>query len=271
MLSAPVVDLDEASSPPLTGREEEAQRERARFRSLRDGASPAEREALIEDNLWIAKHAARRFAGRGESADDLLQVASLGLVKAVDRFDPDREVRFVTFAMPTIVGELRRHFRDRTWSVRVTRRLQDLRLELRSANERLTHELSRQPSVAEMAEDLGVRVDDVLEAIEAGLSYTSARLDHPISDGDHETYGDRLPGLQDEGLAGTPERLAVRRALQGLRGRDRRAVYLRFYLGLTQAEIAEQLGVSQVHVSRILRSSLAQMGSHLGEQDLEAG
>ncbi len=242
--------------------------EQERFRELRRTDDPTLRDQLVEDNLWIAKHASRRFAGRGEGADDLYQVASLALVKAVDRFDPELNLRFATFAMPTVVGELRRHFRDRTWSMRVSRRLKDLHLELRAASEELAHRLGHPPSVAELADELDVTVEDVLEALEAGATYRAASLDAgPVGSEGAESM---VPGVDDEDLGATPERVAVRASLEGLPQRDRRVVYLRFYLGMTQSEIATEIGVSQVHVSRILRSALAQLGEQLDEDLLDA-
>lgn len=238
--------------------------EQERFRALRASGDPALRDQLVEEYLWLARHGARRFAGRGESADDLLQVASLALVKAVDRFDPELNLRFATFAMPTIVGELRRHFRDRTWSMRVSRRLKDLHLELRTASEELAHALGHPPSVAELADALEITVEEVLEAMEAGATYRTASLDAaPVgSDSGAEVV---VPGEDHAELDATSERVAVQESLATLSHRDRRVVYLRFYLGLTQAEIAEEIGVSQVHVSRILRASLARLGDHLQE------
>ena len=156
--------VEGAEEPMPTDREEE----RERFRELRRTEDHAQRDAIIADHLWLARHGARRFTGRGESHDDLLQVASLALVNAVDRFDPEMDVRFSTYAMPTIIGELRRHFRDRTWSMRVSRRLKDLHLELRSAKEELTHLLDRAPTVDELADFLDTTPDEVLEALEAG-------------------------------------------------------------------------------------------------------
>lgn len=234
--------------------------EQKRFRELRASGDPVLRGQLVEDYLWIARHGARRFGGRGEAADDLLQVASLALVKAVDRFDPEMNLRFATFAMPTIVGELRRHFRDRTWSMRVSRRLKDLHLELRTASEHLTNELGHSPSVAELADALEITVEEVLEAMEAGATYRASSLDAPVGSEGTETP---VPGKNHAELDATSERVAVQSSLATLSQRDRRVVYLRFYLGLTQAEIAEQIGVSQVHVSRILRSSLARLGDEL--------
>lgn len=237
--------------------------EQERFRELRRTDDPVLRDRLVEDNLWIARHGARRFARRGETDDDLFQVASLALVKAVDRFDPELGLRFATFAMPTIVGELRRHFRDRTWSMRVSRRLKDLHLELRTASEELTHVLGHAPSLTELADELDVSVEAVLEAMEAGASYRSASLDAgPVGGEGAETM---VPGADDDDITYAPERVAVRASLAGLSQRDRRVVYLRFYLGMTQSEIAQEVGVSQVHVSRILRAALEQMGEDLDE------
>ena len=191
-------------------------------------------------------------------------MASLALVKAVDRFDPELGLRFATFAMPTIVGELRRHFRDRTWSMRVSRRLKDLHLGLRAANEELTHVLGHPPSVSQLADELDVTEEDVLEAMEAGASYRTASLDAGAVGA--ETTESMVPGVDDERLGDTPERVAVLASLAGLPQRDRRVVYLRFYLGMTQSEIAEEIGVSQVHVSRILRAALAKLGDDLDEE-----
>lgn len=243
--------------------------EQERFRALRESGDPALRDRIVEDYLWLARHGARRFAGRGESNDDLLQVASLALVKAVDRFDPELNLRFATFAMPTIIGELRRHFRDRTWSMRVSRRLKDLHLELRTASELLTHELGHAPSVAELADALEVTVEEVLEAMEAGATYRSASLDAgPVGSEGAESA---VPGEDHAELDATSERVAVQASLASLSQRDRRVVYLRFYLGLTQAEIAEEIGVSQVHVSRILRASLARLGDELQDTISQEG
>lgn len=241
--------------------------ERETFRQLRDTGAPALRDTLIADHLWLARHGARRFAGRGEPTDDLLQVASLALVNAVDRFDPEMGVRFATFAMPTITGELRRHFRDRSWSVRVSRRLKDLHVELRSAKEELTHVLGRSPTVDELADFVDATPDEVLEALEAGAAYRAGTLSAgPLgSDGEEIDEAASL-GRDDADLSESPDRLEVQRALQTLSERDRKVVYLSFYAGLTQSEIAEEVGVSQVHVSRILRACLTKLGEELTDE-----
>ena len=194
-------------------------------------------------------------------------MANLALVKAVDRFDPTFQVRFTTFAVPTIVGELRRHFRDRTWSMRVSRRLKDLHLELKAASEQLAHDLGRSPTVDELADALDCTPEDVLEALEAGRGLprhqphrrTSARRRARRSSPARTTRTSRTPSV----------RVLLQDALGTLPERERRVVYLRFYLGLTQSEIAEEIGVSQVHVSRILRSTLSQLGDELGDDAAE--
>lgn len=248
-------------------RDVERAEERARFTRLRATEDPALRDQLVEDYLWLARHLARRFARRGEPLDDLVQVASFALVKAVDRFDPELEVRFSTYAGPTILGELRRHFRDRTWTMRVSRRLKDLHLELRSATEQLTHAFGRPPSIDELADALDATVEEVLEAMEAGRTYQPASLDEPSAGFDQEPSG---PAIVHEALESASERVDVGQALQSLSSRDQRVLHLRYQLDLTQAEIAELIGVSQVHVSRILRSSLATLAEQL-EDDPSAG
>jgi len=247
---------------------DEREVEQERFTELRRSGDPSLRDELIEGHLWLARHCARRFSGRGEPPDDLEQVANMALVKAVDRFDPGFKVRFATFAVPTIVGELRRHFRDRTWSMRVSRRLKDLHLELKSVSERLAHDLGRSPSIDELADALDTTPEEVLEALEAGAAYrtTSLNAGPAGSEADEEI----VPGKDDEALESTGLRVALQQALNTLPERERRVIYLRFYLGLTQSEISKEIGVSQVHVSRILRSTLSQLGDDLGDLADEA-
>jgi RNA polymerase sigma-B factor len=248
--------------------EDDRQQEQERFARLRETNDQKLRDELIEEHLWLARHCARRFSEKGEARDDLEQVASLALVKSVDRFDPSFGVRFSTFAVPTITGELRRHFRDRTWSVRVTRRLKELHLELKSANELLRHDLGRAPTVDELADALDTTVDEVLEALEAGASYRATSL--TVSGDDEEAHELDL-AVADDRVDSADVRVALEDAMRTLPDRERRVVYLRFYLGLSQSEIAEQIGVSQVHVSRILRASLSQLGDELGSTELLDG
>lgn len=218
-----------------------------RFRASRDREL---RNRLVLRHRHIAEYHARRFTGRGEALGDLVQVALLALVKAVERFDPEYGVTFGTFAEPTIVGELRRHFRDATWPVHVSRRAQELHLAMAATRERLSHVLGRSPTTSELAAAAGVSVDDVLHAMEAGNAYRTTLLEasHALGDGD---------------LAAADDRLALREALSNLSTRDREIFRLRFTEGLSQSEIAHRLGVSQVHVSRLLRSGLAELRARL--------
>ena len=230
-----------------------------RFRRLRETGDRHLRNALIEEHRWVAIHCARRFANRGEPLDDLIQVAQLGLLKAVERFDPLVGVSFASFAMPTVLGELRRHFRDKTWAVRVPRRLKDLHLDLAAASEHLAIEQGRTATPDELANHLGITVEQVLEGLEASAGYRTAPLSRPgddDSDGERET---RALRVDDARLEGADDRVLVRSLLTTLPERERRIVELRFFAGLSQAEIAEDVGISQVHVSRLLRSSMAAM------------
>jgi RNA polymerase sigma-B factor len=227
-----------------------------RFRDYRRTGDRTVRNELIESHRWIAVRCARRFEGRGEPLDDLVQVGQLGVLKAAERFDPDRGVPFPSFAMPTVIGELRRHFRDATWSVGVPRRMKELHVALGNALGELGQRLGRQPRVDEVAAHLGVTTDDVLAALEAGASYRAG----PLSRSDDDGNDGELPvGADDVDLARADTRLAARRLLSGLPPRERTIVYLRFFAGLTQQEIADRVGMSQVHVSRLLRQSLSQL------------
>lgn len=235
----------------------------ATFDEYQRTRDPRVRDALIEEHLWIARHGARRFAGRGADRDDLFQVASMALVKAVDRFDPERGLKFATYAMPTVIGELRRHFRDKTWSVRVPRRLTDLHVSIRTARDELTQILGRTPTVDEIAEQVDATAEDVLEAMEAGECYRAASIDQPRGEGQDGEVG--IVPMDDEDLDGADDRVGLVDALEHLTERDRTVVVLRYFSDLTQSEIAEEVGVSQVHVSRILRSSLDLLRDRLEE------
>jgi RNA polymerase sigma-B factor len=214
------------------------------------------RGELVEAHLGLAHQLAWRFTNRGESIDDLVQVASMALVKSVDRFDPERGVEFSTFATRTVIGELKRHFRDKGWSIRAPRRIQELYLELGHVIDSLSQELGRPPTVAEMARTTGATEESVLEALEAGRSYRTSSIDAP--DRQEGTVADRL-GETDVGFEGAEDRLLLIRSLARLPERERAILNLRFVEGLTQTEIAEQIGVSQMHVSRLLSSSLAKL------------
>ena len=224
------------------------------------------RDELIEAHLGLAEYLARRFANRGEPLDDLVQVASLGLVKAVERFDPDRGLEFTTFATPTIVGELKRHFRDKGWAVRVPRRVQELHLRVTRVVEDLSLELGRSPTIGEIAERSGTTEDEVIEAMDAGSAYRSASLDAGSSDAEDERGQGLLAtlGELDPELTRAERRASLGPLIASLPEREQVMLYLRFYDGLTQSEIAKRLGISQMHVSRLLSRSLAQL-RQLGE------
>ena len=227
-----------------------------------DPSRPALRESAIEAWLPLARHLANRYSGRGEPTDDLVQTATVGLIKAVDKFDPDRGVDFAGYAIPTIIGEIKRHFRDRTWSVRVPRRLQELRLAITEANSTLTHSLGRSPTVADIAAHLGITEEDVLEGLEGARAYSATSLSTPISADGNTELGDTLGGEDHEyELAET--RVALGPALARLEEREQRILMLRFYGNLTQSQIAEQIGISQMHVSRLLSRALGKLRSEL--------
>ncbi|MEV4703974.1 SigB/SigF/SigG family RNA polymerase sigma factor [Actinoplanes sp. NPDC049316] len=223
---------------------------------------PALRDRAIEAWLPLARHLANRYSGRGEPADDLYQVAVVGLIKAVDRFELDRGVEFAGFAIPTIVGELKRHFRDRTWSIRVPRRLQELRLAITGANSTLSHTLGRSPTVTDIAEHLGITEEEVVEGLEGARAYTAASLSTPVNADGSTELGDTLGGM-DDGFELTELRVALGPALAMLTEREQRIVSLRFYGNMTQSQIAEQVGISQMHVSRLLTKALAKLRDQL--------
>jgi RNA polymerase sigma-B factor len=216
------------------------------------------RDELIEAHLGLAEYLARRFSNRGEPLDDLVQVASTGLIKAVDRFEPERGLEFSTYATHTIVGELKRHFRDKGWAVRVPRRMQELHLRLGSVVNSLSQELGHSPTVAEIAMAANVSEEEVLEAMEAGQAYRFTSLDAPTPGEDAASLASQLGG-EDEQLIDVEHRAALSPLIEKLPPRQQRILHLRFFEGLTQSEIAGRLGISQMHVSRLLARSLAQL------------
>ncbi|GAA4573085.1 hypothetical protein GCM10023176_37350 [Micromonospora coerulea] len=233
-----------------------------------DPLRPALRDRTIEAWLPLARHLARRYAGRGAQDEDLAQTAMVGLIKAVDHFDPSRGVDFTGYAIPTIIGEIKRYFRDRTWAVRVPRRLQELRLSITEANSTLTQTLGRSPSVADVATYLDVSEETVLEGLEGARAYRTTSLSTPTgADGSME-LGDTL-GADDHGFDLVEIRVALGPALATLPERDRRILSLRFHGNLTQAQIADRIGVSQMHVSRLITRALASLRRHLsGDREL---
>lgn len=218
----------------------------------------ATRNLLVERYAGFAKALARRYVNRGVPLDDLVQVAQLGLLKAVERYNPAHGAAFTTFATPTVLGEIKRHFRDKTWSMRVPRSLKDLHLRIGPAAAELHHLRGRSPTIAEIAEHLGVDEDAVLEAMEAGAAYRPDSVDAHGASGDGPTIADTLADGASPELADV--RLAVHALMRQLPERERTIVYLRYFEDLTQAQIAERVGVSQVHVSRLLHKALHTLG-----------
>jgi RNA polymerase sigma-B factor len=224
------------------------------------------REGLVRLHLPLVEHCARRFRNRGEPLEDLVQVGTIGLIKAIDRFDLDRGVEFSTYATPTIIGEIKRHFRDRGWAIRVPRRLQELRMQIGAATAELTQSLGRSPTPRELAEALDCSVEDIVEAIESGNAYSTLSLDVADEGGDEggSSMLD-LIGIDDEGLEHIEIRESIKPLLEALPTREKRILLLRFFKNRTQSEIAEEIGVSQMHVSRLLSRTLDQLRASLEE------
>lgn len=236
----------------------------AQFEATRDGAV---RNELVVAHLNLVRFLALKFSNRGEPLDDLVQVGTVGLLKAIDRFDLERGVEFTTYATPTIVGEIKRYFRDKGWAVKVPRRLQELNLAVNRANEKMSIELGRGPTVAELAHRLDASEEEILEAQELGQSYNLLSLDSEVSsEGDRraQTLADTV-GMADPGLELLEDRAELERAFHVLSGRERIIIYLRFYEAVSQTEIAKRLNVSQMHVSRLQAKALEKLRAVLAE------
>ena len=230
------------------------------------------REKLVMSHLNLVRFIANKFKNRGEPIDDLVQVGYLGLLKAIDRFDPSRGLEFTTFATPTIMGEIKRHFRDKGWSVRVPRRLQELSAKVNQATDTLTSQLQRSPTVAEIADYLDATVDEVLEAMESSSAYSSVSLETPSGTDDDDTPSviDRY-ATEDSDLAFTDDRIIIEEALASFSPREREVIEMRFLKGMTQIEIAEKLGISQVQVSRLLRRTLKKIQDKIDPEGVMTG
>jgi RNA polymerase sigma-B factor len=254
-----------AERPAAGGRppSERAQRQRDDQRLMRrhKNGDTSARDELIERYMPLARSLALRYRRASEPLDDLVQVASVGLVKAVDRWDPERGLAFSSYAVPTILGELRRYFRDATWDVRPARDLQELCLSVEEAREALWAELGRSPTVADIAAHLKVTEEEVLEGLEGGRAYAATSLSTPVDDGTL-VLGDTL-GAEDSGFELTEHLVSLKPALATLDERERTILSLRFYGNLSQSEIGEQLGISQMHVSRLLTRAVGKLRSHL--------
>jgi len=232
------------------------------YRAGDDGA----REQLVQRYMPLVKSLAARYSNRGEPQEDLVQVGSIGLLLSIERFDTERQVQFTTYAVPTIVGEIQRHFRDRAWALHVPRRMKELSVRLSRTVQSQTAELGRAPTIAELAKATGADEDDVIEALQTAEAYSTRSLSQPLGHGgtDDETLQDVL-GHDDRGFAEVEDTVLVEAGLDALDERERRIVELRFFDGLTQSEIAAHIGISQMHVSRLLRRALVTMRGRLEE------
>lgn len=250
-----------AKRPPREGRVAwDKERTRELFRLYKEEGDEEAREQLIVSHLNLVRFLAAKFKNRGEPLDDLIQVGTIGLIKAIDRFEPTRGLEFTTFATPTIMGEIKRHFRDKGWSVRVPRRLQELSAKVNSTTDDLTRELQRPPTVSEVAERLDASVDEVLEAMESSSAYSSVPLEATGQGADDDTPSiiDHY-ATEDADLAASDDRMLLDQVIGAFPPREQEIIRMRFEQGLTQVEIAERLGISQVQVSRMLRKALKQM------------
>jgi len=229
-----------------------------------DPSRAAVRDRLVEMHLPLVRHLALRFRNRGEPLDDLVQVGTIGLIKAVDRFDLEREVEFSTYATPTVVGEIKRHFRDKGWAIRVPRRLQELRQQISIASQDLGQKFGRSPTVAELSTHLGVSEEDILEGLESASAYSTMSLDAG-TEGDDDGPPAMLDtlGIDDAALEGVEYRESLKPLLAALPPRERHIIALRFFHNMTQSQIAEEIGISQMHVSRLLAKTLVRLRAGL--------
>jgi RNA polymerase sigma-B factor len=250
---------DDQRANAAVGRVARALEDRRLLERYHREADPAAREALVERFLPLARQLARRYQRAGEPLDDLIQVASLGLLKAIERFDPARETAFSSFAVPTILGELKRHFRDKGWSVRVPRDLQELAVKVDRVGADMGRTLGRAPTTDELAKQLGVTHEQVLEAREAAGAYRAVSLDRPRGDEEDEGKLVDALGTEDHGFAVAEDSATVQRLMRVLTEREREVLRLRFEEDLTQSEIGIRVGVSQMHVSRLIRQSVARL------------
>jgi RNA polymerase sigma-B factor len=229
----------------------------------REGDQEARERALVE-LMPLVRALAARYAGRGEPLEDLVQVGSIGLIKAVDRFDVDRGVEFASYAVPTIVGEIRRHFRDKAWAMHVPRRLKELSLRLSRTLDQLTVELGRSPTIAELAAAAGVEEEEAIDALDSMNAYATRSLHAPFEEGSDDSLAEKL-GADEQGYADVEDGALVEAGLDALGERERQIVELRFFHELTQSQIASEVGISQMHVSRLLRRALATMRGRIEE------
>ncbi len=272
--------IDRGSGPPgsdlsggavpgrMDGTREQNARLFAQFRdtSTLEASRLAARDGLVALHLPLVEHCARRFRNRGEPFEDLVQVGTIGLIKSVDRFDLARGVEFSTYATPTIIGEIKRYFRDKGWAIRVPRRLQELRMQIAATTAELTQLLGRSPTPRELAEAMGCSVEEIVEGIESSNAYSTLSLDATDDSGaDGGVSMLEMMGLDDEDLEQIEIRESIKPLIEALPSREKRILLLRFFKNKTQSEIAAEIGVSQMHVSRLLSRTLDQLRSSLRE------
>ena len=259
-----------SSDAPESGVEATRRRSAALFVELRDQDAPAAtrahaRDALVHLHLPLVEHCARRFRNRGEPFEDLVQFGTIVLIKSIDRFDCERGVEFSTYATPTIIGEIKRYFRDKGWAIRVPRRLQELRMQIGGATAELTQSLGRSPTPRELADSIGCSVEEIVEGIESSNAYATLSLDaSDDSDDGAATMLDAI-GVDDANLEHVEIRESIKPLLDRLDPREKKILLLRFFKNMTQSQIAEEIGVSQMHVSRLLNRTLVQLRSSLEE------
>jgi RNA polymerase sigma-B factor len=271
-MDGPTREPTGAADPPLTGVELTRRRSAELFLVFHDEGAPqgsrdGARDSLVHLHLPLVEHCARRFRNRGEPFEDLVQVGTIGLIKSIDRFDSDRGVEFSTYATPTIIGEIKRYFRDKGWAIRVPRRLQELRMQIGSASAELTQSLGRSPTPRELAEAIGCTVEEIVEGIESSNAYSTLSLDATDdSDDGTATMLDAI-GVDDEGLEHVEIRESIKPLLDRLDAREKKILLLRFFKNMTQSQIAAEIGVSQMHVSRLLNRTLEQLRTSLEQAD----
>jgi RNA polymerase sigma-B factor len=245
------------------------QNDRDLLRRYHEEGDLSAREQLIEQYMSLVRSLARRYSYRGEQLEDLVQIGAIGLIKAIDRFDLDRGVELTTYATPNIIGEIKRHFRDRGWAVRVPRGLQELNVQLSKLVEQLTVQLSRSPTIPELAKAAGVEEEEVLEALESGRAYSSLSLSQGSGGGDDDDDLDPLEslGTEEHQYEVSEDRAVLAPGFAVLDDRERTILHLRFFEGLTQSQIAQQVGISQMHVSRLIRRSLEKIRDEIAAEE----
>lgn len=265
-------DPASTSHAPLSRVEVTRRRSAELFNEFRDEDAPqasrdAARDSLVHLHIALVEHCARRFRNRGEPFEDLVQVGTIGLIKSIDRFDTERGVEFSTYATPTIIGEIKRYFRDKGWAIRVPRRLQELRMQIGAATAELTQSLGRSPTTRELAENIGCTVEEILDGIESSNAYSTLSLDATDDFENGTSTMLDVIGIDDVGLEHVEIRESVKPLLDRLDPREKKILLLRFFMNMTQSQIAVEIGVSQMHVSRLLNRTLERLRISLEEAD----